>query len=48
MGIPPTDKQVTNTGITIDRIVDGKSVEAWDNSDNLGLLQQLGVVPPPG
>ena len=48
MGIPPTGKQVSGTGIFIDRIVNGKAVEQWGNSDTLGLLQQLGVVPAPG
>jgi len=48
MGIPPTGKQVTVTGITIVRFVGGKGVEIWGNNDDLGLLQQLGVVPAPG
>ena len=45
MGMPATGKQATVTGITIDRIVDGRIVESWTNWDTLGLLQQLGVVP---
>ncbi len=45
-GIPPTGKQVTVTGITISRIADGKTVESWWNSDDLGFWQQLGVIPP--
>ncbi len=45
MGIAPTGKQATVTGITIDRIVDGKFVESWTNWDTLGLMQQLGVIP---
>ena len=44
--IPATGKQVTFTGITISRIVDGKTVETWWSSDDLGMLQQLGVIPP--
>jgi predicted ester cyclase len=28
-------------------MADGKIVERWANVDELGLLQQLGVVPPP-
>ena len=48
LGIPPTGKQVTGTAIDINRITGGKSVEHWNNSDTLGLLQQLGVVPLPG
>ena len=48
MGIPPTGKQVSGTGMFIDRIVNGKGVEQWFNTDDLGLLQQLGVVPTMG
>ena len=48
MGIPPTGKQVTTTGVTITRFANGMGVELWGNSDDLGLLQQLGVVPAPG
>ena len=45
MGVGPTGKQATVTGITLDRIVDGRIAESWTNWDTLGLLQQLGVVP---
>lgn len=48
MGIPATGKQVTASGISILRIADGKIAEQWDNFDNLGMLQQLGVIPAPG
>ena len=48
MSIPPTGKQVTMTGILIDRVADGKMIEEWSNSDYLGLLQQLGVIPSMG
>jgi steroid delta-isomerase-like uncharacterized protein len=48
MGIGPTNKTITITGIDIHRIVNGKIEEHWSNWDTLGLLQQLGVVPPPG
>jgi len=44
-GIPPTGKQVRLHGIDIDRIVNGKVVECWPVTDELSLLQQLGVVP---
>lgn len=44
-GIPPTGKRVMLTGIDIDRVADGKFVECWMNMDELGPLQQLGVVP---
>jgi len=45
--IPPTGKQVTVTGIIIDRFVGGKFIESWITWDVLGLLQQLGVVRLP-
>ena len=33
------------TGINILRVVDGKVVEHWGNSDDLGVMRQLGVLP---
>ena len=48
MGIPPTGKQVTVTGMTITLISNGKSVESWGEFDALGMLQQLGVIPRMG
>ena len=45
MGLPPSGKQFSFTGIGIQRIVDGKFVERWEQADTLGLLQQLGVIP---
>jgi steroid delta-isomerase-like uncharacterized protein len=47
-GIPPTGKQVRLAGTDIDRIANGKVVECWTSTDDLGLLQQLGVLPTPG
>jgi steroid delta-isomerase-like uncharacterized protein len=44
-GIPASNKQVTVTGISIDRIEGGKIVESWNNWDTLGMLQQLGAIP---
>ena len=48
MSIAPTGKQVTMTGINIIRIVGGKIVEEWGESDDLGFMEQLGAVPPQG
>jgi steroid delta-isomerase-like uncharacterized protein len=45
MGIPATGKQVTVSGITFSRIVDGKAREAWLSWDTLSMMQQLGAVP---
>lgn len=47
MGMPPSGKSLTFTGTTTIRMADGKIAERWANVDELGLLQQLGVVPPP-
>lgn len=46
-GIPPTGRHATFTGTDIDRVVGGKVVECWTNTDDLGLMQQLGVIPTP-
>jgi len=46
-GLPPTGKRVTIGGITIERIQDGKIVERWVNIDYMGMMQQLGLIPPP-
>jgi predicted ester cyclase len=48
VGIPPTGKQVTITGISIQRYTGRKIVEGWLEMDMLSMMQQLGVVPPPG
>ena len=45
--IPPTGKQVVFTGLDLDRIAGGRVVECWAHADELGLLQQLGVIPAP-
>ncbi len=45
--VPPTGKEVTITGIVINRLDGGKIAETWVNVDQLGLLQQLGLFPPP-
>jgi predicted ester cyclase len=37
--------QVRMAGITIVRIADGKIVERWAVTDQLGLLQQLDALP---
>jgi steroid delta-isomerase-like uncharacterized protein len=48
MGIPPTGRRVSMGLIDIVRIADGKVVEHWSMGDNLGMMQQLGIVPRPG
>ena len=44
MGIPPTGKFISFTGIYIARIASGKIVEHWGEEDGVSLLQQLGVL----
>ena len=49
--IPPTNNHATVRGFTINRLEDGRIIDAWDNFDIMGMLQQLGVIPsggPPG
>jgi steroid delta-isomerase-like uncharacterized protein len=47
LGIPPTGNQVEVKGVVIDRFADGKIADTRILMDNLGLMQQLGVVPTP-
>jgi steroid delta-isomerase-like uncharacterized protein len=43
---PPTGKTFTNPGVGIFQFKDGKIVAAALETDRLGFLEQLGVVPP--
>jgi predicted ester cyclase len=45
MGAAPTGKEVSFTGINIVRLEGGQVVESWGNSDQLGWLRQIGVIP---
>ena len=44
LGIRSTGKRVTATGMSLQRYVDGKIVEAWDNWDQLGVMGKLGAI----
>lgn len=44
-GIPPTNRPYVVTGMTMSKFSDGLIVESWVNTDNLGMLQQLGIIP---
>jgi steroid delta-isomerase-like uncharacterized protein len=46
-GTPPTGKPVYVDGQLLSRIADGKFAEEWVHWDTLGLLRQIGAVPPP-
>ncbi len=41
----PTGRQVSFTGMFLDRVADGKIVEMWHRPDFLRLLKQIGAVP---
>jgi steroid delta-isomerase-like uncharacterized protein len=47
LGVPPTGKQVTVTGMSIARLRDGKMVEAWNNWDMLSLMHQIEAMQTP-
>ncbi len=46
--VPPTGKQLIVTGSHILHLEGGNLIEGWQHADNLGLFQQLGLVPQPG
>jgi steroid delta-isomerase-like uncharacterized protein len=45
MGVAPTGRELSLHGIQIFRLDSGRIVERWGRLDELGFLQQLGVVP---
>lgn len=45
MGIPATHRRTRWTAMSISRIEDGVMVEGWQNMDNMGMMQGLGVLP---
>jgi steroid delta-isomerase-like uncharacterized protein len=47
-GVPPTGQRLSIKSFTAERVSEGKIREHWRVSDNLDMMQQLGVFPPPG
>lgn len=47
MGLEPTGKRAEVTGMSFNRIENGKMVETWTEADMLGLMQQVGAIPSP-
>ena len=45
IGLPPTGRRVEISGVTINHFSGGKIAAGWYQSDDLGMMQQLGVVP---
>jgi predicted ester cyclase len=48
MGVPATGRDIALPGTTILRFEGSRAVERWSQADMLGLLVQLGAIPPPG
>ena len=48
MGLPPTGKPIVMTGIEIFRLERGRIAELWGEANLIGLMQQLGILPPVG
>jgi steroid delta-isomerase-like uncharacterized protein len=46
LGNPPTGRPITVQGIIFARIENGQIVENWTLVDQMGMLQQLSIVPP--
>jgi len=47
MGVAPSNMKITLGVTEIFRIENGQLVEAWDQFDQLGLMQQIGAIPMP-
>ena len=48
LGMPATGKRATWSEIHILRVKDGQIAEHWALTDQVGMLQQLGLMPAPG
>jgi steroid delta-isomerase-like uncharacterized protein len=45
MGLAPTGQRVRVAGIVVVHFANGRSIEAWNVWDQLGLLRQMGAMP---
>ncbi len=45
LGVPATGRRISARGMQISRFQNGQIVERWGSSDQLGILQQIGVDP---
>lgn len=48
LGLAPPGRPATLTGVAIGRFAGGHLIDLWLQADLLGLLEQLGVLPPLG
>lgn len=44
-GIPATGKGINVSGINIYHLLDGKISSEWEQTDTIGMLQQMGIIP---
>ena len=47
LGVPASNNSMSLSVTEVFRIADGQLVEAWDQYDRLGLMEQIGGVPAP-
>ena len=45
LGFPATHRKIDITGMTIIQIANGQLLHGWNNWDQLGMMQQLGMAP---
>ena len=45
LGFPATERKIDVTAITIIQFANGRLVHGWNNWDQLGMMEQLGVAP---
>jgi steroid delta-isomerase-like uncharacterized protein len=45
--LPATGADLRETAVAVHRIAEGRIAEHWSDRDDLGLMQQLGVIPTP-
>ena len=48
MGMPPTGKKIDVNGVDIVKIKDGKAIERWGYYQERLMMEQMGMMPPPG
>jgi len=47
MGVPPSGNPIVLNGITILKFAGGRVIERHSSADMLGLMVQIGAIPPP-
>jgi steroid delta-isomerase-like uncharacterized protein len=43
--VPATGRRIRIGGMILDRVVDGKVIERWEQWDQMAMMQQLGLAP---